>query len=136
MDKFESARRKLTEMRRNLLSEAKAEIGQLLNDEGRNNGASDDGDWADIAFRDSMQSAKLGRWQGRLKAIEEALERIDDLTYGICVDCGEEIPAGRLNAMPFALRCVECQEKYELTRAEQQEGQSVNWEMPEGEGED
>ena len=120
-DKYEGARRKLTEMRRNLISESKAEIGQILSDADKYNGVSDDGDWADVAFRDSMQAAKLTRHQLQLKAIEEALSRIDEGTYGNCVDCDEEIPAGRLNAMPFALRCVECQQNYEVMRSEKEE---------------
>jgi DnaK suppressor protein len=41
-----------------------------------------------------------------------ALARIEDHTYGQCVDCGHEIPEGRLDARPDACRCVTCQSKY------------------------
>ncbi len=41
-----------------------------------------------------------------------ALARIDDSSYGQCVDCGHEIPEGRLDARPDAARCVGCQAKY------------------------
>jgi DnaK suppressor protein len=41
-----------------------------------------------------------------------ALARIDDSTYGQCVDCGHEIPEGRLDARPDAARCVGCQAKW------------------------
>jgi len=41
-----------------------------------------------------------------------ALARIDDNTYGQCVDCGGEIPEGRLDARPDAARCVGCQAKW------------------------
>ena len=41
-----------------------------------------------------------------------ALARLDDDTYGQCVDCGHEIPEGRLEARPEAARCVACQAKY------------------------
>jgi DnaK suppressor protein len=40
-----------------------------------------------------------------------ALARIEHSTYGKCVDCGHEIPAGRLEARPDAARCVGCQGK-------------------------
>ena len=41
-----------------------------------------------------------------------ALSRIDEHTYGKCVDCGHEIPVGRLDARPDAARCVGCQAKW------------------------
>jgi DnaK suppressor protein len=40
-----------------------------------------------------------------------ALVRIEDNTYGRCVDCGGDIPEGRLDARPEAARCVDCQGK-------------------------
>jgi len=47
------------------------------------------------------------------KKIEDALERIDKGLYGICIACGEEIPAARLKARPFAMYCVDCKAKSE-----------------------
>ncbi|HEX2743939.1 MAG TPA: TraR/DksA family transcriptional regulator [Streptosporangiaceae bacterium] len=41
-----------------------------------------------------------------------ALARIQDNSYGRCVDCGRQIPEGRLEARPDAARCVDCQAKY------------------------
>ena len=46
-----------------------------------------------------------------LQAIEEALRRIEKGTYGICRDCGEEIAAPRLNAIPWTRVCITCKEK-------------------------
>ena len=40
-----------------------------------------------------------------------ALARIDENTYGRCIDCGGDIPEGRLDARPDAARCVGCQAK-------------------------
>jgi DnaK suppressor protein len=117
-DKFDGVQRRLTEMRHNLIREAKAEIGLMLNQEDKYSVVSDDADLANIAFRDSMQAAQFARQQTRLKAVEEALGRIENGTYGVCEDCGEGIPLGRLNAMPFALRCVECQESHEIMISE------------------
>jgi len=48
-----------------------------------------------------------------LEAIDEALSRIDRGTYGRCEDCGNDIPDDRLELLPFASRCVECEEKRE-----------------------
>jgi DnaK suppressor protein len=44
-----------------------------------------------------------------LGAVEGALRRIDDGTYGRCAECGEPIPAKRLEAMPWAALCLYCQ---------------------------
>ncbi|MGH3094867.1 MAG: TraR/DksA family transcriptional regulator [Streptosporangiales bacterium] len=40
-----------------------------------------------------------------------ALQRIDDGTYGSCVDCATQVPDGRLDARPEADRCVTCQQR-------------------------
>ena len=49
------------------------------------------------------------RWERRRNQLQRALEAIEAGTYGVCVDCAREIPAGRLDALPDAERCVECQ---------------------------
>ena len=46
-----------------------------------------------------------------LQAIEEALERLDSGSYGLCRDCGEDIAAARLNAIPWTRVCIGCKEK-------------------------
>jgi DnaK suppressor protein len=47
--------------------------------------------------------------------VETALERLSTGDYGKCVDCGKEIPAARLDAIPEAVRCIEDQARYEAT---------------------
>jgi DnaK suppressor protein len=46
-----------------------------------------------------------------LQAIEEALRRIDEKTYGICRDCGEPIAPARLDAIPWTRVCITCKEQ-------------------------
>jgi len=50
-----------------------------------------------------------------LLAIEEALQRIKEGVYGLCVNCGSHIPAARLDAAPHTLRCIACQTSFEKT---------------------
>ena len=45
--------------------------------------------------------------------IEQALERLEGGTYGLCVDCGKKIPEQRLKARPEVARCVDDQQKFE-----------------------
>jgi len=46
-----------------------------------------------------------------LQAIEEALQRIEEGTYGLCRDCGEPIADARLDAIPWTRVCISCKEK-------------------------
>jgi RNA polymerase-binding transcription factor DksA len=47
--------------------------------------------------------------------VELALARLREGTYGICIECGKEIPAARLDAIPESVRCIEDQARYEAT---------------------
>ncbi len=53
------------------------------------------------------------RERGKVQAIQEALERIDEGSYGICEMCESEIAEGRLEALPFTRLCVSCQQERE-----------------------
>jgi RNA polymerase-binding protein DksA len=48
-----------------------------------------------------------------LSEIDAALQRIEDGTYGICSNCGDEIPRERLEANPWASLCIDCKRKAE-----------------------
>ena len=50
---------------------------------------------------------------GILEEVRAALQRIDLGTYGICVDCGEQIPPARLDAVPWTPYCIKDQEKHD-----------------------
>jgi DnaK suppressor protein len=73
-------------------------------------------DLGDQATAESDRSFLLrlrGREQKLLKKIEDALERIDTGTYGICESCGERISIKRLEARPVTTLCIECKTKQE-----------------------
>ena len=53
------------------------------------------------------------REREKLLAIDEALQRIKDKTYGLCESCEGEIQLGRLKVLPFTRLCVRCQEETE-----------------------
>jgi len=48
-----------------------------------------------------------------LYAVESALGRLRNGTYGVCIDCGSEIQLDRLKVVPTAIRCVHCQRRQE-----------------------
>lgn len=73
----------------------------------------DAGDEGEREQRATVRHAEQQRDADELEAIERALARIEDGTYGSCIDCGEDIPLPRLEAQPWAERCVPCQELHE-----------------------
>ena len=50
-----------------------------------------------------------------IQAVLKAIERVDAGDYGICEDCEKKIAMARLEALPYAVRCVTCQGEYERT---------------------
>ncbi len=64
---------------------------------------------ASMTHDDEVTAAVVDHRARELGEIDRALEDIDAGRYGICRDCGEEIPAARLRVLPFATRCVRCQ---------------------------
>ncbi len=73
-------------------------------------------DPADRATLESDRSFELrirDRERKLIKKIKTALERIDDGTYGICEECGEDIGVKRLEARPVTTMCIECKSKQE-----------------------
>ncbi|NDZ18399.1 molecular chaperone DnaK [Variovorax sp. WS11] len=66
------------------------------------------------AFRFAgLHCAEIEIDRARLKDVEEAQQRMAEGRYGICVDCGEDIPRERLVAQPIAVRCAACQAAFE-----------------------
>ena len=61
------------------------------------------------ALRSSFQDTEVAEY----KRILEALKKIDEGTYGTCIDCGEPISEKRLSLYPNVLRCLACQEAFE-----------------------
>ena len=68
-------------------------------------------------FEQDFTLTLLENEEGTLQRIEAALGRVSDGTYGTCEACGGEIPKTRLQAVPYAVRCVECARKEEGDRA-------------------
>ncbi len=69
------------------------------------------GDWIDQSSQESDLHVHLALKQTDakvLRAIEEAIHRLDQGTYGICMECEEEIKPARLEAVPWTRVCIDC----------------------------
>jgi len=64
---------------------------------------------ASQVFAQQRDLALRERAEHELALIEDALARIANGTFGVCLDCGRPIAPGRLEALPWAARCIECQ---------------------------
>ena len=75
----------------------------------------DSGDMSQSLFTREMDATVEQQVERRLQNVERALQKIEEGTYGICEDTGEQIPRGRLEAVPEAIRTVEAQQRYRET---------------------
>jgi DnaK suppressor protein len=73
--------------------------------------AGDEMDVARTTAEVETNASLLERSEDRLRLIDQALARFENGTYGICAECGEDIPLERLKVLPFALLCVDCQRR-------------------------
>lgn len=74
------------------------------------------GDLADAALDSAHEevTSQMAEVEGReLVQIEEALQRFEDKSYGLCVECEKPVPLARLQALPYARFCIECQRQAE-----------------------
>jgi DnaK suppressor protein len=69
-------------------------------------------------FAQEMDFALMEMKAQTLIRIDEALQRVDQGTYGTCDECGQDIAAARLSAVPFALLCIDCQAREEAQAEE------------------
>jgi len=115
---------KADEMKKVLLQlkeEAYEEIGKAVKSNTDKLTNEPSGDIYDQASneRDRELLLLLGdREREKIRNIDEALARLNEGEYGICEDCEEEIPLGRLKAMPFARLCVKCKADLEKLQAQ------------------
>lgn len=71
--------------------------------------ALDDGEVPGIDMQEDLELALVQMKRETLKQIDAALVRLDAGLYGRCIECGDDIAAARLRALPFAVRCLECE---------------------------
>lgn len=69
----------------------------------------------DEPYEEEIFSWQFASENRELTAIDEALQRIRDGSYGKCEECGRSIPLARLQALPLATTCIHCQRRSEST---------------------
>lgn len=101
---LQSIKAQLVQQKETLLSEAETALNELPGQ----TIFPDLGDQASAEIDRDFLLRLRGREQRLLKKIDEAIDRIDSGTFGICEDCGNEIDIKRLLARPVTTMCIEC----------------------------
>jgi DnaK suppressor protein len=107
--KYAAIRKDLMRQRAALLAEA----GTVLTSRQQHVAAPDLTDQAQAEVERNFVLRLKEREQKLLKKIDQAVQRIDNGTFGICRGCGTEIPLPRLQARPVTDLCIECKTKQE-----------------------
>jgi DnaK suppressor protein len=81
----------------------------------------DAGESSEADIQEDIELALIQMKSETLSRVDDALTRLEQGTYGNCFECGEEIAEKRLKALPFAVRCKDCEEAKE--NADQRERQ-------------
>jgi DnaK suppressor protein len=111
-------KRKMRTFRDKLLDRRESLVGQvqqaeLYSRERDAEATQDPADMAANAYTKELLVSMSDNDRQLLNLIDEALERIEELTYGKCVRCGEALSEKRLDAVPWARHCVRCQDLLE-----------------------
>jgi DnaK suppressor protein len=121
------------------------ELKQMLDDrrreiqlqvQGKMRGVREEGTWggklnevldavesSEADIQEELEFALIQMKSETLNKVNDALFRLEQGDYGYCYECGEEIAEKRLRALPFAVRCKDCEEQREI--AEQRERQAA-----------
>jgi len=117
---------------KDMLEERRREIHAEV--QGKMRGVREEGSWggklnevldavesAEADIQEELEFSLVQMKSETLSKITDALTRLEQGTYGNCFDCGDEIAEKRLRALPFAVRCKDCEQARE--NAEQRERQ-------------
>jgi DnaK suppressor protein len=97
-------------------NELKEHLHKLSTEKVSDEQGKDPGDQALSATMENLRSSLQDTELQEYKRIKQALAKIEDGTYGICIDCGSDISEKRLKWHPNAARCLACQEAFEDKR--------------------
>jgi DnaK suppressor protein len=109
----------LENRRRELVTEVQGRIRDVRAEGNKERDVLDQGESSEVDIQEDIEFALIQMKSETLNKIDAALRRLEDGSYGDCFECGEEISEARLRALPFAVRCKDCEEARES--AEQRE---------------
>lgn len=119
--RYDDLKKILEDRRREIMSEVQGRMRDVRAEgtTAKLNEVFDAGESSEADIQEDIELALIQMKAETLQRINEALKRLEDGKYGYCYECGDEIAEQRLRALPFAVRCKDCEEEREV--AEQRE---------------
>ena len=107
----------LIERQRAILSEVRGKIRDVRSERsGHDDAVLDTGEASAAAIQEDVAFALIQMKAETLTSIHQALSRFKEGTYGRCCECGDDVALLRLRALPFAVRCTNCEQARELAQ--------------------
>jgi DnaK suppressor protein len=136
--RYEDLKRMLEERRREITSQVQEKIRDVRteNSHGKLSEVLDAGESSEADIQEDIEFALIQMKAETLSKINEALARLEEGAYGYCFECGQEISERRLRALPFAVRCKDCEEARETAAqreraiAQRQASSSLFFDLP------
>ena len=128
--RYNELRKMLENRRRELMTAVQGKIRDVRASEGKEREVLDQGDSSEVDIQEDIEFALIQMKSETLTKVDAALRRLEEGTYGDCFECGDEIAEARLRALPFAVRCKDCEEARETAErrermAQQKRGSST-----------
>ena len=122
-DRYAELTRILEERRREIMDQVQEKIRDVRTESPNSptQGVLDAAESSEADIQDEIEFALIQMKAETLHKIEEALRRLEEGTFGYCFECGEEISEKRLRALPFAVRCKDCEEQKEAVEQRQRQ---------------
>jgi DnaK suppressor protein len=117
--RYDDLRKMLEDRRRELMSAVQGKIRDVRSDNMKDREVLDQGESSEVDIQEDIEFALIQMKSETLTKVDAAIRRLGEGSYGDCFECGDEISEARLRALPFAVRCKDCEEARET--AEQRE---------------
>jgi DnaK suppressor protein len=113
--RYDELKQMLQERQRELVAEVQGKIrGVRAEGAEKPHEVMDQGETSEVDIQEDIELALIQMKAETLNKINEALARLEEGRYGMCFECGDEISEARLRALPFAVRCKDCEEAREI----------------------
>ena len=117
-DRYAELKKILEDRRREMMSQVQERMRDVRTEGASSTvqGVLDAAESSEADIQDEIEFALIQMKAETLTKINEAHRRLEEGTYGYCFECGEEVSERRLRALPFAVRCKDCEEAREVAQ--------------------
>ena len=119
--RYNELKKMLEERRRELLNAVQGKIRDVRAEGSKDRDVLDQGESSEVDIQEDIEFALIQMKSETLTKVDAALRRLEEGSYGDCFECGDEIAEARLRALPFAVRCKDCEEAKEIVEQRQRQ---------------